>query len=164
MNIGDAIKKYRKINKMTQTDLAIKLNKSLRTIQKYESNEVTPSLQVLKDIIKALNAPMSEFTENDYNKVLNQTLRHFLDNYSNDELLVEHNKIQFSEDLNNEVLIYDKLDPKQLELLYMSRIRDLNLRINSLEKYVKFLEDVNKEREIMISKLFSIMDGDTNGK
>ena len=38
MAIGDNIKKYRKINKMTQTELANKLNKSLRTIQKYESN------------------------------------------------------------------------------------------------------------------------------
>ena len=32
MNIGDNIKKYRRANKMTHTELANKLNKSLRNI------------------------------------------------------------------------------------------------------------------------------------
>ena len=50
MAIGDNIKKYRKINKMTQTELANKLNKSLRTIQKYESNTIKPPTKVIREI------------------------------------------------------------------------------------------------------------------
>lgn len=60
MNIGDNIKKYRKQNKITQTELANKLNKSLRTIQKYENNDITPSISILNDIASALNITIND--------------------------------------------------------------------------------------------------------
>lgn len=55
MKPGDNIRKYRKLKKLTQKELANIIEKSVRMVQKYESNEVTPSLEVLDDIAKALD-------------------------------------------------------------------------------------------------------------
>ena len=62
MNIGDNIKKYRRANKMTQTELANKLNKSLRTIQKYEANETKPPMDVIRQISDLFFIDMNKLT------------------------------------------------------------------------------------------------------
>ena len=46
--IGETIKKYRKRSKITQKQLAIMIDKSESTIQKYESGEVEAPLSVLE--------------------------------------------------------------------------------------------------------------------
>ena len=38
MTIGDNIKKYRKMNKLTQKEFSRKIGKSERMVQKYENN------------------------------------------------------------------------------------------------------------------------------
>ena len=53
-NIGLNIKKYRKEKGLTQTELADKLGKTLRTVQKYESGEILPSINNVYEIAKAL--------------------------------------------------------------------------------------------------------------
>ncbi|NMF06555.1 helix-turn-helix transcriptional regulator [Clostridium beijerinckii] len=50
MNIGNAIKVYRDKQGLTQEDLAMKLNKSTRTIQRYESGQTMPSMKVIDKI------------------------------------------------------------------------------------------------------------------
>lgn len=60
MSIGANIKKTRKKNKMTQVQLASKLNKSESIIRKYESNSVTPSLYVLNQIAKIFNCNLED--------------------------------------------------------------------------------------------------------
>ncbi|HBI6990128.1 TPA: helix-turn-helix transcriptional regulator [Clostridium perfringens] len=55
LNIGENIKKRRKEKNMTQKELAKKLGKSTRMIQKYENSEVLPSLGVLNEISKILS-------------------------------------------------------------------------------------------------------------
>lgn len=52
--IGNNIKKYRKIKKLTQSQLANKIDKSLRMIQKYESGEVAPTFELLQQIANEL--------------------------------------------------------------------------------------------------------------
>ena len=42
--IGERIKSARKAAGLSQTELATRLNKTLRTIQKYESGEIEPSI------------------------------------------------------------------------------------------------------------------------
>ena len=63
MELGDNIKKYRNIKKITQTDLANMINKSLRMVQKYEANEVTPSLDIIKQIADALDVRLHDLLE-----------------------------------------------------------------------------------------------------
>ena len=52
--IGARIKESRKLMKLSQTDLADALNKSLRTIQKYESGEIELNIATINDIAKVL--------------------------------------------------------------------------------------------------------------
>ena len=58
--INEKIKQYRKTNNLTQEDLASRLNVSSRTIKRYESGEIIPSMQVLKRISEALNIDYKE--------------------------------------------------------------------------------------------------------
>lgn len=54
MSIDNNIKEYRKKLKLTQKDLAKKIGKSERMLQKYENGEVTPSINVLYNIAENL--------------------------------------------------------------------------------------------------------------
>ena len=58
--IGKAIQKQRKAQKITQKEFAQRLGKSERTIQKYESGEILLKIDVLKQIANELNVPWQE--------------------------------------------------------------------------------------------------------
>ena len=53
--IGERIKTARKAAGLSQTELATRLDKTLRTIQKYESGEIEPSIAMINAIAKELN-------------------------------------------------------------------------------------------------------------
>ena len=57
--IGKAIQKQRRAQKITQKEFAQRLGKSERTIQKYESGEILLKIDVLKQIANELNVPWS---------------------------------------------------------------------------------------------------------
>lgn len=57
MSIGDNIKKYRKLNKLTQKELSEKIGKNERTIRGYEANDTIPPTSVLIKIGEVLNVP-----------------------------------------------------------------------------------------------------------
>lgn len=63
MNIGKRIKELRKENKLTQKELADKLNVSTITIQNYENNRRMPNLEMINKIAKALNVRSSELVD-----------------------------------------------------------------------------------------------------
>ena len=52
--IGQRIREMRKMRKLSQTDLAKLLDKSLRTVQKYESGEIEASISVINEIADKL--------------------------------------------------------------------------------------------------------------
>ncbi|MDU8988654.1 MAG: helix-turn-helix domain-containing protein [Clostridium perfringens] len=54
MKINEIIKVARDKRGMAQSELALRIGKSTRMIQKYESGEVIPNLEVLSEIAKAL--------------------------------------------------------------------------------------------------------------
>lgn len=60
MGIGDRIKELRKSKKVTQRELARKIHRSERIVQKYESGEVSPPWIVVERIAEALNVPFNE--------------------------------------------------------------------------------------------------------
>ena len=62
MNIGENIKKYRKIKGITQVELAKIINKSESSIRKYEGNIVTPDFPTLDDISEALGCNLFDLT------------------------------------------------------------------------------------------------------
>ena len=58
--IGSRIQFARKMARMNQTELANAIHKTLRTVQKYESGEIEPSLSMIAEIAKALNTTPGE--------------------------------------------------------------------------------------------------------
>lgn len=64
INIGENIKKYRKLNKMTQLELAKKLEKTVITIKRYEYGQITVPDHVLVDISKILGITTDLLIEN----------------------------------------------------------------------------------------------------
>ena len=60
LGIGDRIKELRKSKKVTQRELARKIHRSERIVQKYESGEVSPPWNVVERIAEALNVPFNE--------------------------------------------------------------------------------------------------------
>lgn len=61
--IGAAIKKRRRQLKITQKEFAERLGKAERTIQKYESGEITMKIDVIKLIAEELDIPWQELLE-----------------------------------------------------------------------------------------------------
>lgn len=57
--IGFRIRAARKAKRLNQTEFAELLNKSLRTVQKYESGEIEVSVAVIKEIAKVLECSPS---------------------------------------------------------------------------------------------------------
>lgn len=53
--IGERIKAARKAAHLSQTELAQRLDKTMRTVQKYESGEIEPSIAMINAIAKILN-------------------------------------------------------------------------------------------------------------
>ncbi|MBE6929800.1 MAG: helix-turn-helix transcriptional regulator [Ruminococcaceae bacterium] len=53
--IGERIKMARKAAKLSQTELARRLDKTMRTVQKYESGEIEPSIAMINAIAKELD-------------------------------------------------------------------------------------------------------------
>lgn len=61
--IGNAIKKRRRQLKITQKEFAERLGKSERTIQKYESGEITMKIDFIKLVADELETPWQELLE-----------------------------------------------------------------------------------------------------
>lgn len=59
-DFGITLKNLRKKNKMTQLQLAKRLNVSESLISRYESNEVQPSLDTLRTLAAVLNVSVDE--------------------------------------------------------------------------------------------------------
>ena len=55
VEIGERIKAARKAAGLSQTELAKRLEKTLRTVQKYESGEIEPSIAMINAIAKVIN-------------------------------------------------------------------------------------------------------------
>ncbi|NOW86753.1 transcriptional regulator with XRE-family HTH domain [Clostridium beijerinckii] len=62
MTIGNAIKLYRASQGLTQCDLAVKLNKTSRTIQKYECGQIVPNIKIINEIF---NIKIEEIISNE---------------------------------------------------------------------------------------------------
>ena len=75
--INEKIKCYRKANNLTQEDLASRLNISSRTVKRYESGEIIPSMQVLKRISEALNIDYKELNMEEDKKEMVDHPKHY---------------------------------------------------------------------------------------
>jgi transcriptional regulator with XRE-family HTH domain len=60
--IGQNIRIYRELKKMTQTELALKARLGVSTITKFENGEKSPDRQTLLKISTVLDVPITELT------------------------------------------------------------------------------------------------------
>lgn len=67
-NIANNIIELRKINNMTQADLAQNLNFTDKTISKWERGESTPDIESLANIAKLFNLTVDELISDEINK------------------------------------------------------------------------------------------------
>jgi transcriptional regulator with XRE-family HTH domain len=65
MDIGNKIKEYRKKANLTQKELAKKIDKSERMVQKYESNDVIPSIDMIDKLVEALNISWGDLIDDE---------------------------------------------------------------------------------------------------
>lgn len=65
MTLGNNIKKYRKMFKLSQEDLAKKSNLSRNAIYNYENNKRQPSIFTLNKIAAALGVTVNDLIKND---------------------------------------------------------------------------------------------------
>lgn len=93
MNIGEKIRNLRVKNKLTQKELADKINKSTITIRKYESQSIVPPIDVINQLSNLFNISPSYLVDDtknitDINNTLylNDTFINNLFNHNSDEL------------------------------------------------------------------------------
>lgn len=70
MNLGNKILELRKENKLSQEQLAEKLNVTRQTISNWELNETTPDLNQAKALSKIFNVSLDELTNNDVKNII----------------------------------------------------------------------------------------------
>jgi transcriptional regulator with XRE-family HTH domain len=69
--IGQNIKMYRELKKMTQTELALKARLGISTITKFENGEKIPDRQTLLKISTVLDVPITELTGAQEEEIVN---------------------------------------------------------------------------------------------
>lgn len=65
MSIGNKIKEYRELHKMTQRDIAEILEVEPGTISKYESGIIEPNIQSLKRLAETFNITVDELIKDE---------------------------------------------------------------------------------------------------
>ena len=65
MKVGNKIKEYRELNKMTQKDIAEILRVEPATISKYEAGTIEPSIESLKRLAETFNITVDELIKDE---------------------------------------------------------------------------------------------------
>lgn len=154
MKINEIIKVARDKRGMAQSELALRIGKSTRMIQKYESGEVIPNLEVLSEIAKALGieSEVSEIVSQIF-KVENTDCRtlnrlNIAEIHYNtgdiDNLIVDENNRRLLEyaDPTKEVFVMIKVrDAKGLSTTELNDARECGVKImiSSIQR-IKFYE------------------------
>ena len=70
MDLGKNILNLRKREKLSQEQLAEKMNVTRQTISKWELNETTPDIKQAKELSKIFKISLDELTDNDIKNIL----------------------------------------------------------------------------------------------
>ncbi len=160
MTFGKYLKYKRKINKLTQQDLADKLNVSDKTISKWENDLYLPDIDNIKALSKVLNTSIFELVNHeDYNNYSNKELNSLKTNEVNNKRII--NKIiiflllisiffNIYSYLNNKATIYyiknynisGVFVKDKISTLYLSRIIVDDINLSNIKYYnFKIMQD-----------------------
>jgi len=160
MTFGKYLKYKRKINKLTQQDLADKLNVSDKTISKWENDLYLPDIDNIKELSKILNTSIFELVNHeDYNNYSNKELNSLKSNEINNKrkiniiiflLLLISIFFNIFIYFNNKATIYyiknhnisGILIEDKISTLYLSRVIVDDMKISNIKNYnFKIMQD-----------------------
>lgn len=72
MELGNKILELRKQEKLSQEQLAEKMNVTRQTISKWELNETSPDIKQAKELSKIFKVSLDELTDNDISNIVIQ--------------------------------------------------------------------------------------------
>lgn len=142
MTIGNKIKNLRKLNKMTQMELAAKANISRSYLADIERDRYNASLDTLKSIASALNVNINEFFDNQTDLNIENPIDYFWEQY------LKALGYEIIYDLEGNVILDTSIAQYEISEL---DIKDLHKSTNSFIKF-KLSEIMNKSREISNQK------------
>lgn len=159
MGISKKIRKLRLDKKLTQKNLATLIDKSTITVRKYESGEITPPHNVLKDIASALDVRLYDLLpdEEQRNTEISNTIEKIISQHP-------HHKIQIL-DLRAmmDQLIWDEFSkPSSLETTnLMRKAIDNNLNLyNELFQAIRYFSNLqflfDSDNAVKEKNLFSL--------
>lgn len=140
MTIGENIKKYRKIKKITQKQLSTLINKGVRTLQKYENGDITPPIKVLADIAFALGVPIKNIIGDDDN------YKEYFNGYS-----ITDKTTPFTQIITNKDLCC-KLNINMENVCSLLKLEE-NITIDSLQALCKYL-GLNEYEEAFLYSMY----------
>lgn len=69
---NDKLKKYRKLNKLTQEELAIKVKTTKGTISNYENGHSEPNIKMLIELSQVLKVSIDDLVGNNVSNIINR--------------------------------------------------------------------------------------------
>jgi len=115
MKIGSNIKKLRELRDFSQQSLASDLNISQKQMSRIENNEVSPTLDLVSTICKALGVNLQELLDFTESKIFN--------NITNNQ--------------KGKYVAYNNTDIKQVQDLYEKLLAEKERTIEILQKQMK---------------------------
>ncbi|MDO4728452.1 MAG: helix-turn-helix transcriptional regulator [Bacteroidota bacterium] len=109
--VGSRIKKWRKLKNLTQLELGKKINKNVKSIQRYEMGTNPVPIDVLNNIARALNIGIDKLIYNEDDKMEKEKVVAIIKRrlYTISDLISNLEKIDF-DDMNLEKLKEIKLN------------------------------------------------------
>ena len=136
--IGERIAKQRKNLRISQTELAEQLGKSLRTVQKYESGEIDMSVSVLEQIADILKMPINYLMGYDSSHIKLETLAdvyaYLFELDRKKELKFDIDFIKGPESVRKAILSFD-LNAAEFNPSFYNMMEKFQTQRDSLETY-----------------------------
>ena len=135
MNLSKKLKEIR-INKgLNQSDIAKKINKNLRTYQKYEEGSISPPVSVLEDICNVYNIKLSELLSDDNIKVATMDFK--IEEILKDKYIVEIDITENRVHISDNKAINVTLSINEFNELKNYIIMDIENKICFIDKFKK---------------------------
>lgn len=164
MSIGDNIKKYRKLNRLTQKELGEKIGKNERTIRGYEADDTIPPLAVIRKMAEVFNVEDTDLivlNQNNIEPVLRDALTELVMRTKEETVKIIDNttpqwtKIGFENKFNTPFEFWQDVVEhypyKFCNLLNLFNDKDFDSAIDEIAKFLEVAFDT-KVKEIINRK------------
>lgn len=163
MTIGEKIKRCRKENKLSQAKLAELSGRSKSSIEKYECGAITPSLEAVKSIAKALNVKLEYLVDvhapisNQINA--NESIREeIMNNLDIDSLAINKELHKYFEGEKLEQIYHEILsrECKVIENKHSQEIEACKREIEFYKERFKIEEEYRKKLQESLDEIFKL--------